>query len=161
MSGVLAWGLRASFLDYFLAVPDASMRLQGVAFDEVHRRLVFPLERVCRSKHELVAQAGGQALLTAHEGEMHLDLLRPAVLLTATEGLLTCDDSGGHRLTVARLLDATTDLDLVVGLAWRFEDVALSVEGTGLFGAQYAPWTRMAPVEVSLDEEPLRPRHGP
>jgi hypothetical protein len=134
----IEWGVKDSFLDYLSSMPDHEIHLEGVGRDAQNDRFRFPF----------TPEAGAAVVrFRAHNGALDIML----------RGLSIVHDNGGYTLTsagdtaepvaIARLQDGPASaMDLDTG--WTFDDVALTIDGSVLFGGFYNPWTRMAAVVV-------------
>jgi hypothetical protein len=128
MSRALCWGIRAGFRDYIGALTDLTTELVDVEFDTQAEHWVFPLERTGASLH-----------LNAHGGALDVVISDPR--FEEAGGKTRLVNGNGDPLAV--LADSETTQD---GMTYR--DVALTVEGSLLFGGVYGPWARMDPVHV-------------
>ncbi|CAN5225638.1 hypothetical protein BH11ACT2_BH11ACT2_05440 [soil metagenome] len=124
-----AWGIRAGFRDYFAALDDSEVELRGVSWDAAAEQWRWP-------------SAGGSLLrFRAHAGALDIAIADAAIEQRAGDRYLV--HAGG--IALARLLDdPTTDENGTTS----YEDVALTVDGSALFGGIYSPWARMEPVHV-------------
>jgi hypothetical protein len=135
--GTVTWPVKASFTAYVEALEDGAVTVHGVTRDEAGA-FVFPATVTADA-----AVTRGAAHLTGHQGELDVRLTDLVVLRRDAQWWL---DLGGT--AIARLLDGPADgQDLEAG--WTFDDVALTVDGSALFGSVYGPWARMDPLVVA------------
>jgi len=135
-SAGLLWGIRAGFRDYFDALEDARLELDGV--ERTPTGFYFPARPS--------GGFSGRLRFTAHGGALDVRFADPSLEQT-TDGVLLTADLGEGRRAVARLLDAASASTLAAhgGVA---EDVALTMDGSTWLGGVYAPWARMDAVHV-------------
>jgi hypothetical protein len=151
-SGSLLWRIKDSLLDYLAGMPDASVggTRQSDASDAPFAFTESPESTASRPSYL------GRIRITAHDGLMDIDLVDPVVVADGDRWIVTFRTPRGESLGVVRLtaVEERTERGLVLR---RSNDVALLMDAAPLFGGNYAPYTRMAPLEFSARLAETRP----
>jgi len=138
----LEWAIRDTFLAYLQAI-EAVVDLRGGAMRTEDGAIAFPLAQTAPD----LLQARGRFRAVAHGGALDLLIAEPALRRDADGWGLEWASGDGLR-TRARLLGEAPS-DILAGDR-AFRDVALTAAAAELFGGNYAPWARMAPVRLFL-----------
>lgn len=151
------WGIRRSFLDYVLRLPDVDIAVGDGAEMLDSGLLVFPLSRSTldptADRLSGALDFGGQAVVSGHGGMLRVRLAFPRLEIDGMEATLTVDGGGdGHdasRVTLARLDDCLLERQ-GAELLWSSTSVTLAAGGVPLFGGQYTAGQGLDPVYVRL-----------
>lgn len=154
----LFWGIKRSFLEYVLRLPDADIALGDGAEILDSGLLVFPLARADLEPAEVLRgslEFSGRVVISAHGGMLRVDFGSPLLEVHGGQAVLSVTSSGvpgasdGDRLALARLEDCALER---AGdeLLWSSLRVGLAEQGAPVFGGQYPVGQELDPLYVRL-----------
>lgn len=141
----LVWAIRESFLDYLRALDDTVVTVNGWVQDGVPEEFVFPCVTPVESG---LLQTRGWVSITAHAGELVLDIRNPHLTLSPGWLMVHVERQPGVWIQLARARTSIGNLKEAVDSDAILNEVLLTLDGSELFGTVYGPGFRLSPLRL-------------
>ncbi|MEV1025270.1 HtaA domain-containing protein [Streptomyces sp. NPDC050264] len=148
-SGVLSWGVKASFVHYVRAVAAGTCEAVDGAELDADTVFRFPLTEADRNDDGWTLRFEGGARFWAHHGFLDVELRRLALDLTshASGGTLSAVNGDGDRVVLGTLPPAAPAERGGV-IRWSGLVPCLTEAGAELFGTVYPPGSELASLDA-------------
>ncbi|MBT2266053.1 MULTISPECIES: HtaA domain-containing protein [Rhodococcus erythropolis group] len=145
----LVWGVRESFVQYILSMPDGRIILGRNCAPTDTGKFAFPyLERRNSRSGMMRLQFGGSVEFFAHFGMLSVTFSNPMLEIDADGGTLSVEADGRSVLIASVELPEMTYFG---GMAiWKEAGVSLTDHGSALFGGTYPPGTPLDPLSLCI-----------
>lgn len=145
----LVWGVRESFVEYILSMPDGRIILGGNCAPTDTGKFAFPyLGRRNSGRETIRLQFGGSVEFFAHFGMLSVTFSNPMLELAA-EGSTVSVESDGRSVLIASV--ELPEMTHYGGMAiWNEAGVSLTDHGSALFGGTYPPGTPLDPLSLRI-----------
>lgn len=145
----LVWGVRQSFVQYILSMPDGRIILGGNCAPTDTGKFTFPYRERRNSGADMMRlQFGGSVEFFAHFGMLSVTFSNPVLEVAATGGTLSVEaDSRSVVIATVELPELTLYRDMAV---WNEAGVSLTEHGSALFGGTYPPGTQLDPLTLRI-----------